>query len=279
MRLEILQLADSDMPFGKQLTDLEGWHRTTQDWHRLLRIDPKGMVKARLDGDDVGMAGLLVYDKVAWIHSVIVRKEHRGEGIGRALVEACIDIAERRRAETLKLDSVHGQEDFYEKLGFKPEFQSWRYFRDGEAFRCSAQHMSHSDLREVMGFDKRMVGYDRGLVIEEFHRDAPDLAFVMRDASGIRGYVLARRGEVRVQIGPCVVEPGNEMHGSVLVTSLIGTLPQEKFRICVPSSNEKAMDLVRDLGFESTMFATRMFRGKRFVESEAALAMASPEKG
>jgi len=30
---------------------------------------------------------------------------------------------------------------------------------------------------------------------------------------------------------------------------------------------------------ESAMFATRMSRGKRFVESEAALAMASPEKG
>ena len=63
------------------------------------------------------------------------------------------------------------------------------------------------------------------------------------------------------------------------MTSLIGSEPDSKFRMCVAGANAAAVRLATDLGFGSVMSSTRMFSGMKFEESNACFAMISAEKG
>ena len=99
--IKIIRFRKRDLPFGKLLTDEIGWCRTVMDWERLLRLEPLGMFKATLDGEDVGIAGVMTYDKVAWIHSLIVLKEFRDCDVGTSLVQACLDFAKDRGIHAL----------------------------------------------------------------------------------------------------------------------------------------------------------------------------------
>jgi len=278
--VEIVRFASRDVAFGKMLTDKEGWHRTVPDWNRLLRIEPSGMFKALSGGKGVGIAGVLSYGKVAWIHSVIVVPELRGRGLGRALMDACIAWAKERGSPSVKLDSVQGFEGFYKGLGFIEEFESHRFLRDGGCFAAEAKTIRPSDLDDVVEFDAAVFGVDRGHVLRAIFEDAPNLAFMVRDAGSVSGYVLAREGEERVQIGPCVVKHGDPSVARRLISTLIGSNPRDRrFRMCVPGLNGEAVKLAQELGFTNGTSSTRMYLGERFHEPNTAIAMISPEKG
>ncbi len=278
--IEVIGFEAEDLAFGKMLTDLEGWHRTTADWSRLLRVEPSGMLKARIRNRNVGIAGVLSYDGVSWIHSVIVLPEFRRKGIGRALMHACIANARERGNQCLKLDAVPQFEDFYRGLGFVSEFESRRFVGDWQPFSVTAERTQPWDLDSILASDKAITGSDRSRVLRAIYEDYPHLAFHVRNQKGIAGYVLAREGEERVQIGPCVAAEGDVLTAHRLITSLMGICSDtEKFRVCIPGENLEAVRLVEGLGFVNAVSSTRMYMGKAFKESSAAFAMISPEKG
>jgi ribosomal protein S18 acetylase RimI-like enzyme len=277
--IQIARFNEADIPFGKMLTDDEGWHRSVADWKRLIAIAPYGMLKASIGNKDVGVAGLLWYDKVAWLHSVLVLKEARGRGIGRAMLKTCVQRAQQLKVPCVKLDSVRGFENFYKSFGFVEEFESRRFLRSGEHLPMTAERITPGMLDKVLYFDQVMTGLNRSRAIKALYDDAPELAFCTRTESGLRGYVLARRGDERIQIGPCVVEDQDSECARRLITSLLASKPDAKFRMCVAGSNKAAVELARDLNFDSAISSTRMFSGMKFEESKACLAMMSPEKG
>jgi GNAT superfamily N-acetyltransferase len=278
--IEIVRFEVEDLAFGKMLTDLEGWHRTTADWNRLLRVEPSGMLKARVRGQDVGIAGILSYDGVSWIHSVIVLPEYRRNGVGTAMMNACVAEARKKGNPCVKLDAVRGFENFYRELGFVEEFESLRFFCEWKHFAATAERTQPSDLDSILDFDKSVAGCDRGRVIRAVYEDCPSLAFDIRTEEGIIGYILAREGEERIQIGPCVVADGDFLTAHRLVTTLIGSCENtKKFRMCVPGENLEAVRLAEGLDFVNAKPSVRMRLGTPFREPTTTFAMISPEKG
>jgi ribosomal protein S18 acetylase RimI-like enzyme len=278
--IEIVRFEAEDLAFGKMLTDLEGWHRTIADWNRLLRVEPSGMFKARVRGQDVGIAGVISYDGVSWIHSVIVLPECRRNGVGRTMMKVCVAEARKQGNPCVKLDAVRGFEDFYRKLGFVEEFASMRFIGDWQHFAATAERIQPSDLDGIQNFDKSVAGCDRGRVIRAIYEDYPSLAFHIRTEEGIVGYILGREGEERIQIGPCVVANGDLLTAQRLVTTLIGSCKNaKKFRMCVPGENLDAVRLAEGLGFVNATPSVRMHLGTPVRESTATFAMISPEKG
>lgn len=73
----------------------------------------------------VGSASVLIEQKfihngscVGHIEDVVVKNTYRKQGIGRELIEECIEIAKNNNCYKIILDcDVHNQ-DFYSKLGF-----------------------------------------------------------------------------------------------------------------------------------------------------------------
>ena len=54
-----------------------------------------------------------------YIQDVAVRKEFRGQGIGKALVKALLDILKEKNIDWIGLIATPGKADFYRKLGFE----------------------------------------------------------------------------------------------------------------------------------------------------------------
>lgn len=279
VKASIVPFGQTDLPFGKLLTDGESWHRTSADWARLFRIEPLGMFKATVDGADAGVAAVTSYGELAWIHSVIVAPQYRGRGVGRLLMDSCVDYSERNGARCFKLDAVPAAKLFYEGLGFTAEHESLRFVRKGEHGSALVQRMRHEDLRNVIPFDHLMTRIDRKKVLEELYADNPEWAFLARDNHGVRGYLFGRPSDAWISLGPCVCVPGDERWFVKLVRSAMCTAPEKTYRMCVSATNHKSLIALKGMKFEESQASTRMFMGKKMAEADANFAMISPEKG
>lgn len=72
---------------------------------------------AEMDGKVVGFAALEIYSrKLAEIRSLAVDDSQRGKGIGRALVDACLERARDRNVFEVMV--VTSEDAFFERCGF-----------------------------------------------------------------------------------------------------------------------------------------------------------------
>jgi GNAT superfamily N-acetyltransferase len=93
----------------------------------LISDAERGIVLMAQDPEPVGVAVLAFTwtlehgGRVAWLDELFVIPEHRGRGIGRALLRRALDIARENgcRAVDLEVDSGHAQaERLYQREGF-----------------------------------------------------------------------------------------------------------------------------------------------------------------
>lgn len=278
MTVEIRHFTFSDIPFGKMLTDAEGWHRTPMDWARLVDLEPEGAFMAVVDGIPAGTAAALAFDRVAWIHSVIVLPDFRHRGVGEALMRACMDFIDRRKIATTKLDSVAGVEPFYARLGFREEYPSWRLLANRARGKAVATRLRPKDYPAVFAFDRGVTGLDRAAALAAILKDYPDRAFVAKEKGKVRGYIIARRGERRDPIGPWVADPESGVAADLLRSALAAP-EARKFRMCVGGYHRDAVKIAQELGFRKEGRSTRMYRGEPFQEARACYGMISAEKG
>jgi amino-acid N-acetyltransferase len=72
---------------------------------------------AEADGRIVGFAALEVYSrKLAELRSLAVAEEWQGRGIGRRLVEACLNLARERRV--FEVMTITSADEFFRRCGF-----------------------------------------------------------------------------------------------------------------------------------------------------------------
>ena len=99
----------------------------TSRLERLVIVGDR-VVVAEVDGRVVGVAHLHASPTLererpaAKIGALVVDEEHRGRGIGRALLAALETEARARRCSLLFLTTAEGREDtheFYERVGFR----------------------------------------------------------------------------------------------------------------------------------------------------------------
>jgi len=87
--------------------------RTTDELSDLI---PFGFV-AVADGKIVGFAALEIYSaKLAEIRSLAVHDDYQGRGIGKGLVQRCVDLAVRRNV--LEVMAITSTEKFFQACGF-----------------------------------------------------------------------------------------------------------------------------------------------------------------
>ncbi|MBC7330397.1 N-acetyltransferase [bacterium] len=71
------------------------------------------------NGDVVGCCALhILWDNLAEVKSLAVAEEHQGKGIGRMLVNACLN--EARELGINKVFALTFKPAFFQKLGFRP---------------------------------------------------------------------------------------------------------------------------------------------------------------
>ncbi len=107
---DIRPLAELIEPFVQQRILLP---RTIDELALLL---PNYFV-AEADGKIVGCAALEIYSsKLAEVRSLVVRPGFQGHGVGKRLVEACVNRA--RDEQILEVMAITSSEDFFRSCGF-----------------------------------------------------------------------------------------------------------------------------------------------------------------
>ncbi len=85
-------------------------------WDELEDLTMHGFV-AVADGTIVGFAALEIYSsKLAELRSLAVSSEFQGHGVGKALVRACVERAQRHNV--FEVMAITSSEEFFQRCGF-----------------------------------------------------------------------------------------------------------------------------------------------------------------
>ncbi|HVJ69292.1 MAG TPA: GNAT family N-acetyltransferase, partial [Caulifigura sp.] len=96
---------------------VDGGKLLPRTWDELQNLVPTGFVCEDQDGVIIGFAALEIYSrKLAEIRSLCVASRAQGQGVGKRLVQACVDFASERRVFEVMV--VTSTEEFFQSCGF-----------------------------------------------------------------------------------------------------------------------------------------------------------------
>src|SRR5262249_8965680 len=142
---KLRQLKVTDVPAAIELSAEAGWNQTADDWSMLIELAPQGCLAMELDGTVVATTTLLAYgSQLGWIGMVLTRKRFQGRGLARRLLSEALNLADRMKIETVKLDATDQGKPLYEKSGFRSEQAVERWSRTGTGHLLTPQPSSDS---------------------------------------------------------------------------------------------------------------------------------------
>src|SRR5437016_1608350 len=135
--ITLRQMTPADLTFADSLRALAGWNQTLDDWKRLLALSvidlslpdsEAGCFIAEWQGASAGTATTICYgNELAWIGMVLVHPDFRARGIGRALLNRCLEYLQHRGIRCIKLDATSQGKLLYDQLGFHEEWSLTRW--------------------------------------------------------------------------------------------------------------------------------------------------------
>ncbi len=243
----------ADLPFADSVRAVAGWNQTIADWERFLAAAPDGCFVAECNGVPVGTATTITYSPaLAWIGMVLVHPDFRRRGVGRALLEHCINHLFSHGVRCIKLDATPAG---------KEGIRSWR------------------DLDAVEPFDAAAFGVSRRVVLEPLMRSNRGAVMVEGEPGQVAGYGLLREGSSALYLGPVVAASAHA--GTQLVDALLAQSGEGKVYWDVPDQNTAAVECARERDFAPLRTLTRMYLGQNAAAGDLPrlFAIAGPELG
>lgn len=279
-RIRTLRKGDIDRAIA--LTDLERWGYTRADFERLLALGPKGCFAAEDHGHVVALLTTTPYGRVAYLGAVIVSPEHRGRGLGRALMERTLDHLDSHGIETVVLNSYMHVIEFYEALGFRRDFENVRWAgslagpREGVTQPARAE-----DLDDLVALDRRFFGADRRVLLRRLVREFPRTFHVAKVRGQLIGYLVGNASAGACEIGPWVVDPAHAAAGPGLLHGLLSAVDASTIAFTAPVPNPRPHRLAVDAGYTPAFRTLRMYRGSNPFrgQPEGIWGLAGLEKG
>ena len=272
----IRPMEPADLDFAASCTAAEGWATETRvELEGLFAHDPRGCLLAEVEGRRAGICVATGYDAFAFVGELIVAKELRGRGVGRALLEHAIAYLEGRGLRSVCLDGVPAAVPLYERLGFRRVCRSLRFSgRVRGGLRPQVRRLRAEDLPAVQALDRQAFGADRAFFLRRRLEVYPELGWALEAGDGIAGFILGRRGRGVVAAGPWVVRP-EVARPADLLESLTAAAGEIDLSVGVLESNAAAVATLRALGLaERVEPPWRMVRGPAVAPAGQALAYA-----
>lgn len=199
-RVPFRPLREADLQRAAALSALAGWNQVEADWRQFLR---HGQVQV-LDDDDpaclAATAAVLPFGPaLAWISMVLVRPDHRRQGIATRLMGWAIAAAGTDRV--LALDATAAGRAVYARLGFTDAVTFTRWRLDGlpDAPAGAVRPVEEDDWPAILATDHAVFGAGRMPLLRAFGARLPQAAWASPDGDG---FVLGRDGRLAAQLGP-----------------------------------------------------------------------------
>jgi ribosomal protein S18 acetylase RimI-like enzyme len=271
--MDVRQMLLADLDFAASCTAAEGWRSETRPvFEGYLAYDPVGCLVAEMPGERVGICVATSYGPYGFVGELIVLKAWRGRGIGRSLLEQAVENLRSRGAASIFLDGVPAAIPLYERAGFRRVCRSMRFTGTLRGQPCSrVRLMRGDDLGAAGQLDQAAFGADRRFFLERRLSLQPELCRVLEDGGEIAGFIMGRRIDDFVWIGPWVVRPGVERPGDLLESLAAEAGGEVSLGLGVLETAAEALATVRALGF-----VERLDPPWRMVLGPAAPLGASP---
>ncbi|MGI0149845.1 MAG: GNAT family N-acetyltransferase, partial [Thermoplasmata archaeon] len=184
----VRRLEERDIDAAIALTNLENWGYTRADFRRLLALSPAGCFVAESRGRVVGVLTTTSYNGLAFLGAVIVHPELRGQGMGKAMMEAALSHLSAAGVRTVRLNAYLHAIPFYERLGFQGEYEVGRWHGPAWAGRRRAVRPARrADLEAIAQFDAAYFGANRLPLLERLEDEFPSTFLVAEHRGAIRG--------------------------------------------------------------------------------------------
>jgi GNAT superfamily N-acetyltransferase len=234
----------------------------------LLTFDPLGGSVAELDGEIVGMAWLHVRGPVATIGPVAVEPRVQGQGIGRRLVERCIERAGPRVPQVRLVHESYNAASLglYLRLGFRVVAPLVELELAG-GIRVAAVGPSGANLRAATDADRtrlverdsRAFGAPRPQSVELYLRRGR--AQLAERGTVLAGYAFGIGLGAVGYLGSASAEDGDVLLEllAALATDLHGD--RTTLRTLVPATDRRLVDGLLGIGFRVFRACHYMVRG------------------
>ncbi len=281
MLMQIRKMVLEDIEFALSLTTGEGWSDLHSDFVALISHTPPAAFVGEKAGTSIGMVSTVSYGDFGYFGSLIVSKEYRNRGLGRALLEHAIAYLRSEGVKVMMLDGVSSALSLYKRLGFKTVCHSLRM--EGIIAGYSSgrvRSMQVNDLKKIFNIDLHNFGADHSYFLKRIIKQFPELCKVLEDEREIKGFVMGSRRGNFTRIAPCVVKDG-AVEAALLIKAVSTQSPKALLRLGVLESNIEAVIMLKRLGFTVVSASYRMVQGNpnEISFSNGMYAIGSPAKG
>jgi ribosomal protein S18 acetylase RimI-like enzyme len=232
---------------------------------RYLEIRSSGAFVARIDGEIVGFGAAMDYGPFAYIGKMGVNPKFQRRGVGGSILTAILEWLEERSCPTALLDASPYGGPLYEKFGFL-ETDLTAVMRQRNVARDRSAKEQHNlyrletgvlELSKLLSFDMPRFGADRSELLHSYFQDDPSRFLVSHDQSGqVDGFLVS---QPRI-IGPWVAS--NPKVAEELLNRALELAFTENPTVFVSVSNQAALGLLSQGGFEQERTQRHMYRGK-----------------
>ncbi len=223
----------ADMPSLMRLKNAEGWNQTEEDWGMFLGYDASVNLVAVIGQKIVASVTAINYaNDVVWIGMMLVDRNYRGRGISKLLLTQVLE--QMQFCKSIKLDATPAGHPVYRKFGFMDELRISRNTHPSVAGIPGVSHsfkveaINSQVISEIFEYDQSVFGARREKLLNGLFQQAPELGWYIRDAGGICGYSLGRKGSRFIQLGPVSASSGEGALALIRVA-----LGQIKGKACV----------------------------------------------
>lgn len=272
----------SHLKFALSLTEKEHWGTTIQELEDLYFYSSKGKYIVLNHTTPIATIFGTDYGTFGFIGNLIVKKEFRGQGIGKALLELIIEEFHHSENKPILLDAVPNAVPFYESLGFKSLYRSLRYrgtyLNTPKNNFDQIQPIDASHWEEIVEFDQRSFGAPREYLLQSLFKQNPEMCYFKRSNEKVSGYIMLSPRQGYIKIGPWVCDP-KESHPEYLLFHALRELTPVDIYLGVLESNKISHQLMEDLSIPLAFHSIRMVYGSFQNDFPSVFALAGPDRG
>jgi GNAT superfamily N-acetyltransferase len=262
---QVRPLSHDDIAQAWTLSTAVGWNQTPVDWARLLELAPDGLFGGFADGRLVATSSVVTYgDALAWIGMMVVDAEHRGQGLGRRLLDAALDSPSVAPGAVVGLDATDMGERLYRARGFVAvdPIDRWTgVLRPSVGHRGVAVHPADADDAPTLAaWDATQTSTDRSGLLTHLLLASGVHTWIATRRSDVLGYAVVRPGRTRCHLGPLVAV--NEVARAALLAEVADHVAGAEVFADVVRSNVTD-EAFAGAGLRVARRLMRMTRGRR----------------
>jgi GNAT superfamily N-acetyltransferase len=257
--IRVMNRRDVDIALGWARE--EGWNPGLDDAAAFHAADPTGFLMGFVDGSPASCISVVKYgESFAFLGLYIVRPQHRGKGLGKAIWDAGMASAGDR---TVALDGVVAQQENYKKSGFALAHRNARWggrLNGRLTVRSFVRPIGPEDLPAILAYDAAVFPAPRESFLKVWlQRSATRQTEGFFEDGRLRGYGSMRRCAEGWKIGPLFADTPEI--AEALVATLVTPAASDTIFIDIPEPNAPAIAIAMRLGFTPTFETARMYRG------------------